>query len=109
MAEKDNLIRLNILKFYNLIKNIYPVKKILIYGSHAKGLAHKDSDIDVAVIVDVKEHKKRIEITSTLFHYANLIDCNIEPKCIFWDEYHDYDKASILAEIIRTGKEITLH
>jgi hypothetical protein len=34
------------------------------------------------------------------------VDANIEPKCIFWDEYQHYEKASILAEIIKTGIEV---
>jgi predicted nucleotidyltransferase len=79
---------------------------MLLYGSHAKGTANEHSDIDVAVIVDQTDHSKRIEITSRLFHTASDIDAAIEPKCIFWDEYLNYDKASILSEIINNSIEI---
>ena len=95
-----------VLRFYRQAKQLFPIKKILLYGSYAKGLATENSDIDVAVVVDETDHSKRIEITSKLFHAAYDIDAAIEPKCIFWDEYNNYDKTSILSEIINTGVEI---
>ena len=103
MAEKADLIKENIIKFYELINHIYPVKKVFLYGSYAKGNQTKESDIDVGVVIDYDDHLKRIEITADLFHNARKIDSNIEPKCIFLDEYKSCEKTSILAEIIRTG------
>jgi predicted nucleotidyltransferase len=79
---------------------------MLLYGSYAKGTATEDSDIDVAVVVDQTDHSKRVEITARLFHAAFDIDAAIEPKCIFWDEYQNPDKASILSEIIINSIEI---
>jgi len=111
VAKKQGMIEKKVIKkeissFYNLIKDIYPVKKIILYGSYAKGKATHNSDIDVAVVVDMPDHLKRVEITASLFHYAGMVDSNIEPKCIFWDEYRNHNKASILSEIIKTGVEI---
>lgn len=105
MAKKEN-IKIKILKFYELIQEKYPVKGIFLFGSYAKGNPRKDSDIDVGVIIDSKNHNERINITAKLSHEASKIDFAIEPKCIFWDEYKKHDKASILAEIIRTGVRI---
>jgi predicted nucleotidyltransferase len=79
---------------------------VLLYGSHAKGTATEDSDIDVAVVVDETDHSRRIEIMARLFHAAFDIDAAIEPKCIFWDEYVNPEKASILSEIINNAIEI---
>lgn len=106
MAKRKDLIDKKVPLFYKLVKDVYPIKKIILYGSYAKGIATKDSDIGVAVVVEEQNHFKRVEITANLFHYAGMIDSNIEPKCIFWDEYKSHDKASILAEIIKTGVEI---
>lgn len=100
-SEIDKIIE----KFYLKIKDKYPVKKILLYGSYAKGRATDDSDIDLGVVIDISEHKRRFDITADLFHYARQVNSLIEPKCIFWDEYLNYDKASILGEIIRTSRE----
>lgn len=79
---------------------------MLLFGSYAKGTFHKDSDIDVAVVVDIADHSRRTDITSALLHYAWQIDSRIEPKTIFWDEYQNHETASILAEIVRTSIEL---
>lgn len=105
MIEKD-IIKKELSGFYNLIKETYPVKKIILYGSYAKGVATKDSDIDVGVIVDLPDSVDKVEITSHLFHIARRIDTHIEPFCILWSEYKNHERGSILAEIIKTGIEV---
>ena len=100
------VIREKVLRFYESVRQSLPVRKVLLYGSHAKGNAGKDSDIDVAVVIEETDHARRIEITARLFDSAFRIDPALEPKCIFQDEYEDHDQASILAEIINTGIEI---
>jgi predicted nucleotidyltransferase len=106
MDQVPDVVREKVLEFYALAKEALSIKKVLLYGSHAKGRATPDSDIDVAVVVDETDHTKRIEITTRLFGSAYRVDPAIEPKCIFWDEYQNHDPASILAEIISTGIEI---
>ncbi len=106
MDQGQAVIREKVLRFYEAAKHLFPIKKVLLYGSHAKGRATPHSDIDVAVVVDEGDHSKRVEITAKLFHSAFAVDAAIEPKCIFWDEYTNSDDASILSEIIRTGVEI---
>jgi len=106
MDQSQAIVREKVLRFYESAKQLFPIKKVLLYGSHAKGRATEDSDIDVAVVVDEADRSKRIEITARLFHSAFEVDAAIEPKCIFWDEYKNHDKASILSEIISTAIEI---
>jgi len=106
MVQDQAIVREKVLRFYHAAKQLFPIKKILLYGSYAKGLATENSDIDVAVVIDQTDHSKRIEITAKLFHAAFGIDAAIEPKCIFWDEYQNADKASILSEIINKAIEI---
>ncbi len=106
MDQIEAVIRDKILRFYQAARQSLPIRKVLLYGSYAKGNARQDSDIDVAVVVDEADHAKRIEITTELFDSALRVDPAIEPKCIFWDEYKNHDRASILAEIIATAVEI---
>lgn len=106
MDQSQAIVREKVLRFYQSARQLFPIKKMLLYGSHARGTATKDSDIDVAVVVDETDHSRRIEITARLFHAAFNIDAAIEPKCIFWDEYVNHDKASILSEIIDKSIEI---
>ena len=106
MDPVETVIREKLLRFYEAVRPLLPVRKVLLYGSHAKGRARPDSDIDVAVVVAERDHSRRIEITARLFDSAFRIDPALEPKCIFQDEYENHDPASILAEIINTGIEI---
>jgi predicted nucleotidyltransferase len=106
MAQVQALIRQKILEFYDSVKHDFPVKKVLLYGSYARGQATVDSDIDVAVVLDEENHNQRCDIGARLFHYAFPIDPRIEPRCIFLDEYQHPEPCSILSEILRTGIEI---
>ncbi len=105
MAKRTDITE-KILKFYELIKNIYPIKSVILYGSFAKGEENISSDIDVAVVIEIADHLKRIEITANLFRWASKVDPNIEPKCVFWDEFQNYEKTSILGDIIKTGIQV---
>ena len=106
MVETTTELNNTLTRFYESVRKIYPVRKMLLYGSYAKGTTHKDSDIDVAVVVDRVAGKTRIDITENLFFLARKINYDIEPKCIFWDEFMNPEPASILAEILKTSKEI---
>jgi predicted nucleotidyltransferase len=106
MDQSQAIVREKVLRFYEAARQVFPIRKVLLYGSHANGRAAPDSDIDVAVVVDEKDHSKRIDITAGLFHAASAVDVAIEPKCIFWDEYRHPAPASILSEIINTAVEI---
>ena len=106
MVQVSDIIREKIRRFAQKVRLVYPVEKTLLYGSYAKGNPSPDSDIDVAVVVDIKDHLKRVTITSQLLHLAGQIDPAIEPKCVFSDEYKNCDRASILFEILSTAIEI---
>ncbi len=49
----------------NLSDSITEIEKIFLFGSHAKGTASINSDIDLALIFE-KEIKKELEITKTI-------------------------------------------
>jgi uncharacterized protein len=46
-------------KYADAVKSKYGFVKIILFGSYAKGNYHKDSDIDVAVIL--KDYNNKIE------------------------------------------------
>jgi predicted nucleotidyltransferase len=106
MVQGQDIVLKKVSDFYNSIKSCLPVKKVLLFGSWAKGNPKEWSDIDVAVVVDYPDHAQRVKITSKLFHYAFEVDPRIEPKTVFYDEYLHPRQASILSEILATGIEI---
>ena len=106
MVKETNIIKNEIIAFYNKIKDAYPVKKMLLYGSYAAGTAREDSDIDVGVVIDLYENADIVDVTSNLFHYAKEIDASIEPLCISWHDYQNHEPASILAGILKQSIHI---
>jgi predicted nucleotidyltransferase len=79
-------------------------KEIILYGSQARGTAHEDSDIDVAVIVDQFDNsaEKFFEIWTELFAICDDIDLRIEPILL----EADIDRSGFLAHIRHTGQVI---
>jgi len=106
MARSLQEVKRTVKQFNQCVSRQLPVKKVLLYGSYAKGSARVDSDIDVAVFLDCPDHSQRLELGAKLFHFAGNIDVEIEPKCFFWDEYNNCSQGSILAEIMSTGIEV---
>jgi uncharacterized protein len=106
MARSLQDVKRSVSRFNECIGKQLPVRKVLLYGSYAKGSARIDSDIDVAVFLDCPDHSQRLELAAKLFHFAGDIDVEIEPKCFFWDEYNNCPQGSILAEILDTAIEV---
>ena len=99
MDKKESV---EIVKNYaEVVKNHFPVKKIILYGSHAKKSARKDSDIDVAVVLDSVEDDY-LSAGALLFKLSRGIDLRIEPVLV---EQGD-DVTGFLDEITKTGKVI---
>ena len=76
------------------------VKKIILYGSYARGDYRQDSDIDVAVIVPRSSISKDIlEDMSKLFKLRRNISTDIEPVLLIDEE----DTSGFLQSILEYG------
>jgi uncharacterized protein len=84
-----------------LAKDNFPVKKVILFGSYAKGYAREDSDIDVAVLID-KIDGDFLSAETRLFKLRRNIDTRIEPVLI--EDTEDF--SGFLEEILRTGEII---
>ena len=93
-------------RFAGVVREQLPVRSVFLYGSHARDEADSASDIDVGVVIRSHDHDRRIDFTTILYRCAREVDCRIEPRCIFQDEYENPRAASILAEIIRQSREV---
>jgi predicted nucleotidyltransferase len=76
-------------------------EKMILYGSHAKGTASDDSDIDVAVVVE-RAADDYFEDTPLLWRLRAEIDSRIEPVLV----ERTNDASGFLEEISRNGIEI---
>lgn len=82
----------------------YPFSAIYLFGSHAKGKAHKWSDIDVAVVSD-KMKRNRSANENLLWYIRRDIDSMIEPRGFTVKDFQD-DNDPMVYEIKKTGIKI---
>jgi len=101
--EKASVIE--IIKRYvdELIKNRIPISGAILFGSHAKGIAKPESDIDIALISEAFTGD-RFEDRRRIIPFRRSIDSRIEPIPFKPEDFND---GGILAEEIKkTGIEI---
>ena len=88
-------------KFAKLVRNHFPVRLVILYGSYAKGTVRKHSDIDVAIVVDeIDEDFLMSEVK--LYKLRREIDERIEPVLL----EKNNDGSGFLEEILKTGQVI---
>ena len=86
-------------QYIKLVKEKYDVKKAYLFGSFAWGDAHKDSDIDVAVVLGQKFdfHKTQLDLMRMTWD----LETSIEPHPIHVKDFNrDF---SVAAEILIYG------
>lgn len=97
---KDEVI-LIVQRYADLVKKRLKPKKIILFGSFAKGNWHEYSDIDVAIIVDSIDDDM-LETEKMLFRLKRDIDDNIEP--VLLEESNDC--SGFLKDILSYGQVI---
>ncbi len=88
-------------KYKKLLARHMSIEQLILYGSYAKGNAGKDSDVDVAVVVD-KVSGDFFTTRPLLWKLRREIDDRIEPVLI----ERSHDESGFLAEIIKHGVAI---
>ncbi len=88
-------------KYITLVRKGFSPKKIILFGSYARGDFTENSDIDIAVIVD-KIEGDFLDLEFQLFKLRRNIDDRIEPVLL---EEND-DRSGFLESILKYGKVI---
>jgi predicted nucleotidyltransferase len=76
------------------------ISKAILFGSHAKGVAGADSDLDVVVICPDFNETTAHEITNKLWKLRTQTDWRIEPVPIGQVEWHA-GGGGVIADIAR--------
>jgi predicted nucleotidyltransferase len=86
-----------------IVDQFHPAK-IIPFGSHARGSARPDSDVDLLVVMDVKESKRRqaVEIDLALADRTFPLDVIVVTPAEF-ERYRDV-VGHILYPAVRDGK-----
>ncbi|OPX30447.1 MAG: hypothetical protein B1H08_01750 [Candidatus Omnitrophica bacterium 4484_171] len=93
-----------LLKYKSLLENHgFPVKKMILYGSYARGKFKKYSDIDVCIISNILS-ERRDYYESYLWKKVLEVDPRIEPVGYHPKEFKDIDP--LVNEIKKEGIEI---
>ena len=89
-------------QYVKLLKEKYDVKKAFMFGSFARGNAHEDSDIDVAVVLGKKFNF--LDTQLELMKMTWSLDSRIEPHPIHEKDFNkDFSFAN---EILKYGISI---
>jgi predicted nucleotidyltransferase len=83
-----------------------PVERIILYGSHQRGMAHKDSDIDVAVFSEVFGPPHRLEFSGVLSEAKWTTEPMIEAIGFHPSVLEHLNPISFLHEIVSTGEVV---
>ena len=78
-----------------------PVSMVVLYGSYARGTAKKNSDIDIAVVVE-KFRGNYLEASAELFNLVRAVNKRIEPVLLC----RENDKSGFLKNVLKHGKII---
>jgi uncharacterized protein len=97
----DRKIIKSVEKFAEIVNKEFNVKKIILYGSYAKGTSTDYSDIDVAVIFD-RYDGDVLKANSRLFSIVRDIDVRIEPVLLEMQN----DRSGFIDSISKYGKVV---
>ena len=102
MAESEvNIEIIEIIeKYLAEISKHYKIDSAILFGSYARGAAHKDSDIDIAIVSG--DIKNEYDETLNLMRFRRKIDLRIEPHPIQTEDYRNRT-TPLIDEIINTG------
>ena len=93
-------------KYAELLSSVLNLRHVFLFGSHAKGTADEDSDIDIAVVSDDFTGDKVDDIFK-LMKLRREIDIRIEPHAFLSDDFSTENPDSFVSEILKTGIKIS--
>ena len=85
-----------------IVKDFFDYKRIILFGSYAKGNFNDDSDIDIAVVFT--DFANRVDRQFELMKLTRSVDSRIEPHPFRENEFELSNP--IVNEIVKYGQEI---
>ena len=105
MALGTETVNQMIINYVADVKNVYPIDKVYLYGSYAKGTQTESSDVDMCFFLPTFGSKRSVDIVTDLLTIAGRYpDLDIEPRAFQTSEIERGNP--FVKEILRTGREI---
>jgi predicted nucleotidyltransferase len=106
MAKSQAELKEIIEEYLRLISQDISLEKVILFGSYALGKAGEFSDIDLAIVSEDFEGKRRIDNMKFLFSRAHRVDPSLEPLAFTPKQLENPDKRTFPAKILKTGKVV---
>lgn len=104
----DREIERIILEFVRLLlKEGFPVKRAILYGSRVRGDSTESADIDLALVIEGLQ-RTDFETKRTLSRLASRVDERLEPVAYSPEDFERDNWLPLLYSIRNTGIEIEL-
>ena len=104
MAIDYDAVKTELRQYADDVRCVFPVDKVFIFGSYAKGTADRLSDVDVCFFIKDYNNKTRYDISMELFRLCEKNNSYIEPRVF---ESSEINRNNLFVnEILRTGYEI---
>lgn len=105
MDKKKSIIKL-LKKFKSTTNKELPIKKMYLFGSRAKGRAHRWSDIDLVIVSDKFRRLKFRKRATKMYDYWN-IEYPVDFLCYTPQEFNKLkNQITIVREAVKEGIEI---
>jgi len=106
MASDFETVKRLVESYANDVRNHFPVDKVVLFGSYAKGTADEQSDIDVCFFLKSFGDKRRIDILTELLGLMRKYKgVYFEPTVFPTDEIQNDNP--FVKEVLRTGIELS--
>ena len=104
MAVDFDAVKNEVKQYADDVRCVFPVDRVFIFGSYAKGTADRLSDVDVCFFINNFNGKTRTDISLELFKLCEKYKAYIEPR-VFESSEIDRDNPFV-NQILKTGYEI---
>lgn len=91
-----------------LVESGVTVHHVVVFGSHASGHAHSESDIDLLVVSSRFDGEHKRKDVNLLWRIAARVDSRIEPIAVGQRQFEEDDSSAIIEIARREGQIISL-
>jgi len=82
------------------------IKKVILFGSYAKGTQTPQSDIDLLIVIDREDFKLRRAIVDLSFDYFMEYRVDISPKVISMDDFEENLSYPFMKAVVEEGQAL---
>ena len=105
MAANTETVTSLVKRYANDVRTVFNVDKVVLYGSHAKGTATEQSDIDVCFFLNDFNGQRRVDVIKKMLGIMRSYKkVHFEP--IVFPSSEMQNDNPFVKEILRTGMEV---